>query len=487
MSPDTPTIRSDFDREFIAAQDALMRRRLTLYLVVSCVLNVVGVGITLLGAALATAVLLIEGVEVSDRGAMVATSYALWVSFVLSLPAVAAYFWALVRVRRRPIDYAGGLRLVFWVIVAPTLFALVFGLLAFEAGPDVFSGTATTNPTESLGWSGVASVFLAHFFACLFLPWSPWESVRPMIPIVGTTALISLYTMWGDWGQFALVTGAMIGVMLPGTALCWLKSTRFTKRFVDRKLRDTYGVMKHELSAARQIHDAMFPEPVTDGPVRIDYRYEPMRQIGGDYVFVRADESAIDLVVIDVTGHGVGAALTVNRLHGEVQRLLAERPGCGPGELLGGLNRYLHITLARHSVYATAQCFRFSLDQQRVRFANAGHPPAFMVREGLPLERLDSTTFLLGVCHPDDFDAQERELEFAPGDRLVAYTDGATEALDADGRQLRVGGLEAMVDSLPRGEGAWIDAILAGVDAHRAGPPQDDTLIVEVRRVGYRT
>src|SRR5690606_28540475 len=97
-----------------------------------------------------------------------------------------------------------------------------------------------------------------------------------------------------------------------------------------RALATRYGEFRRELTDARRIHESLFPKPKCEGDVHFLYLYEPMRQIGGDYLFVSCAPTddgrreMLSFVVIDVTGHGIPAALTVNRLHGELSRLFAE-------------------------------------------------------------------------------------------------------------------------------------------------------------------
>jgi sigma-B regulation protein RsbU (phosphoserine phosphatase) len=254
-------------------------------------------------------------------------------------------------------------------------------------------------------------------------------------------------------------------------------------------LRGRYAEMRRELVDARRIHEALFPLPVEEGPVRFRYVYEPMRQLGGDYLFARfvpsphGEQPAFNLLVFDVTGHGIAAALTVNRLHGELERLFAEEPYSGPGEILGALNRYVHLTLAGHSVYVTALCCRIDPNRDVLEYASGGHPPAFVCTVDGRLEQLDSTALVLGAAAAGDFETEVHRQRFGPGDTLVAFTDGAMEARNGLGRHLGVVGLQRLLASLrvPK-ERECIRAILEAVSRHRAGAPEDDVLVVEVHR-----
>jgi serine phosphatase RsbU (regulator of sigma subunit) len=232
-----------------------------------------------------------------------------------------------------------------------------------------------------------------------------------------------------------------------------------------------------------------------DGAASMLYAYEPMRDIGGDFLFVRREGEVLHTVLIDVTGHGVGAALTVNRLHGELERQFGVQKDPKPAEVLSGLNAYLHFALASHSVYATAVCFRADPEQSTLEYASAGHPPAFHRTADGRIERLESTTLVLGVVSPEDFEALPRTTDFMRGDAVIAYTDGATEAVTSSGKMIRVDGLERVVmKTVPRQSPSgvasrqghapdepWCAAILAEVHRLRSGPTLDDTLIVEIR------
>jgi serine phosphatase RsbU (regulator of sigma subunit) len=292
-------------------------------------------------------------------------------------------------------------------------------------------------------------------------------------------------------------------LLAPGTMVAWLKHSRRIEQYKLKILARRYGEFRRELLDARKIHEAMFPKPITDGAVRFWYEYEPMRAIGGDFVFASMPPEhkgrRMSVVLMDVTGHGIAAALTVNRLSGELERVFGENPDVSPGEVLRLLNRYIHLTLARHSVYATALCLKIDCDANTVEYSSGGHPPAFLRGIDGTLHELESTTFVLGVCHHDDFDPAQQSLRYGPGDVIIAYTDGAMEARNEQGRMLGVKGMRSCLastqsnvallarHSLSRRPmedtcGVWARALLQAVDAYRSGPPDDDTLVVEISR-----
>lgn len=327
-----------------------------------------------------------------------------------------------------------------------------------------------------------------HLLAALHFPWTTLQAIIPILLFVGVRFVLNLFDETAGAGgdvisaMFTLLIGA------PGIILCSVQHERRERNFGYKQLHTRYGKLRSELASARRIHEALFPLPCSEGPVHLTYQYEPMRHIGGDYLHVyqhkRADGSCLlSVVVLDVTGHGVPAALTVNRLHGEVELLFADNPEVGPGEVLNALNRYIHLTLAKHSIYATALCMRFDPARNRLDAASGGHPPAFLVGSDGSIEDVSPTTFVLGACRDEDFDPNEQSFPFHEGDRVLAYTDGAIEARKADGIMLRIDGLRAMVASGRPTPGEWPVQLLGAVAGYRGGAPtEDDMLFVEIYR-----
>jgi serine phosphatase RsbU (regulator of sigma subunit) len=333
---------------------------------------------------------------------------------------------------------------------------------------------------------GIFGIGFTHFLACCFLPWTPKQAIQPLIPVLGVWAILKLTV--GDAGfaaglvqvSFALLVG------VPGVLLCMIRHTRRAEMFERAYLYRRYRDVRRELYDARRIHEALFPKPIEDGPVRVVYRYEPMQQIGGDYFFAFQtrvnDADHLSVVLLDVTGHGILAALTVNRIYGELSRIFAERPDITPAEVLRTLNRYTHLTLAPHSVYVTALCARVDPTTNTLHYANGGHPPAYLKRSDGTVQELVSTTFLLGPCDDQDYDPGAIEVCMMPGDVLLAYTDGVIESRGLDGKLWGLAGIRNAMQTHRCVPGTWAQRIIDDVESHRLGPAEDDTLVVEIWR-----
>lgn len=468
---------TDFRREFDAETGALLRRRFFWLLGASGMVYV----LSLLSVFLIFAVLLfapasdtllvkqIENLRLGRSG--------LFVMLGLSALDIAMYIWAAVHVRRTHMQRERLLRFTQWALV----YRGVVDLIAAYIMRDV-----------SFPWA----LGMYHILACCFLPWTPQQALRPMGPLLVLNALMVL--IFSDMGPTlkAFVILMSLFAAAPGTLICFFKQSRRVAEFKTRMMHARYGELKRELYDAQRIHEALFPPSIDSGPLVFQYRYQPMRQIGGDYLYARFSPSpedqpaAFNVLLLDVTGHGIAAALTVNRLYGEVERLFAENPDAGPGEVLSALNKYVHLTLATHSVYVTALCMKIDQQNNTLMYASGGHPPAFLCAVDGTIEQLDSTALILGPCAGVDFYPDVQTRRFGPGDTLLAYTDGAIEARNSTGRMLTIAGFTKVL------AGAWgkggcvgkgtdkrlCDIVLEAVEMHRAGMAEDDTLLVEITR-----
>ena len=240
----------------------------------------------------------------------------------------------------------------------------------------------------------------------------------------------------------------------------------------------------NELAIGRRIQRSLLPRsfPEVDGWTFAAH-YEPAREIGGDLYDVfrlRGDAGRIGILIADVTGKGIPAAL----LMADVRALLhaAADNADGPADALGRVNRIL-VDERATSLFVTAALIAIDVETGAARYASAGHEAPLLVRADGRIERVDAAGPILGAFGDASF-AEERTV-IAPGDALLFYTDGLTEARDP-GR--RFYGEEPVLATLGavsgRSAAAIRDALVADVLAFRgAAEPFDDlTLLVAERR-----
>jgi len=141
--------------------------------------------------------------------------------------------------------------------------------------------------------------------------------------------------------------------------------------------------------------------------------------------------------------------------------------GRTPDKIIRGLNHYVALTLSRHTIYATALALRVDAARQELQWSGGGHPPAFLFRQSnLKLELLESTGLLLGAVDRDDYQTTCSATHFSPGDVLIAYTDGVSEATNPAGVQLGTAGMHWLISETCAAEAdpaKWPAAILRAV------------------------
>ncbi|MBM4112470.1 MAG: serine/threonine-protein phosphatase [Phycisphaerae bacterium] len=400
----------------------------------------------------------------------------------LVLTSIATYgllaFFAFVRAQR--VESRQGLvHQASWMIV---LLGAVH--LALESLTTVFGGTDLLNPA----WA----IFFWHFLASLVLPWTPRESVRPMVPLIGAYLVadfmlspsgISAIRADGtaverfSWLAFLIRSAMLPLVLAPGLVACWWRLRRHRRRFGRRMASQGFMELRRELSQARKIHESLFPRPVKHEDVEFDLFYRPMRELGGDFVQAWTDPlDRFHVVVIDVTGHGLAAAMTVNRIAGELDRVRAENPLLSPGAVLAGLNRYVHLTLTRHVIFGTAVAAQLDPHTGRLTVANAGHPAAILRRAAGSVEAHESSAYLLGAVAHTDFEVAEEVTYLHPGDVLMLVTDGVLDARDRRGRVFGEARLREACSRNPAPP-RWSEFLAGQVEQWSGSVLHDDLLI----------
>ena len=247
-------------------------------------------------------------------------------------------------------------------------------------------------------------------------------------------------------------------------------------------LEDRQHEIEVELAIAERVQQSLAPHSFVWNNVAVEAYYSPARIIGGDFGVVQPQgDKLLDIIICDVSGHGVGSALMANRIYSEMLHAL-ERSG-EPASLLKRLHAFVLDRIPQEGFFFTMAAVRLTCDGRLMSFAGGGQPPAILV-SGDAVRLLESRTGILGCLADTAIPASAEEVQLAPGDRLVLYTDGLIEVFNRSEEMLGVTGLEALVrqsSTLPLPE--MKQAILNGATAWSHGPLTDDVslVIVEVR------
>jgi PAS domain S-box-containing protein len=251
---------------------------------------------------------------------------------------------------------------------------------------------------------------------------------------------------------------------------------------VEEQLRERQREIDADLSTAALIQQSLAPHNLAWKDLAVEAYYSPARTIGGDFgIVLPQDDEFLNLVLCDVSGHGVASALMANRIYSETLHALERKTE--PGRLLQCLHDFVHDRIPQNGFYFTMTAARFSQYGRRMTFAAACQPPAILVSEGT-LRLLESQNGILGYLSEIAPSESMTQIDLAPGDRLVLYTDGLVEVFNKSEDMLGVEGLKELVrQSATRALPEMKQAILEGAAAWSDGALADDVslVIVEVR------
>jgi sigma-B regulation protein RsbU (phosphoserine phosphatase) len=197
-----------------------------------------------------------------------------------------------------------------------------------------------------------------------------------------------------------------------------------------------------ELETARQIQSSILPARVPElEKVRIAASYLPMTAVAGDfYQFIRADSNHVGILVADVSGHGIPAALISSMIKVAMKSVAAHADN--PARVLGGLNRILWSEA--HGQFASAAYVWINTDTRNALYSAAGHPPLLCWRNSqAEMQRIESNGLLFGVEADSEYPVCSVPLESF--DHFLLYTDGVTETENAAGEAFGDRQLERVV------------------------------------------
>jgi phosphoserine phosphatase RsbU/P len=234
---------------------------------------------------------------------------------------------------------------------------------------------------------------------------------------------------------------------------------------------------QREMEEARRIQRKLLPAsvPQIEG-WEIATSWQPAGGVGGDcFDALQFGPSRLAVSIADVVGKGIPAALLMSNLQAAVRAFATE--AVRPGELCQQVNRILCGNIAEGRFISFFYCI-VDADVGTVTFSNAGHYPPILVRSNGDVERLDAGGAVLGVFADTTY--QQAQIATAPGDRLILYTDGITDARNSDDEEF---GEERLVSYVVEHRACSAPALQArlteAVASFTGGHFQDDaTLIV---------
>jgi sigma-B regulation protein RsbU (phosphoserine phosphatase) len=272
-----------------------------------------------------------------------------------------------------------------------------------------------------------------------------------------------------------------------------IQSDITARRLAEDGLRRAKEALEHDLRLAARVQQALLPPASLEaGTLRIAHTFNPCDDLAGDAVgVVPLPDGRVGVYLLDVSGHGVGAALlsfTLSHLLSPSAEgaLITDRTAAGPSvvppaRVAERLNRQFPMDRTRQ--YFTLVYGVIDPASGRLRYVMAGHPaPVLLPKDGAP-SPVAGAGLPIGMI--DDASFEDQGLTLDPGDRLYFYTDGAIEALDAREEEF---GITRLAEEFDRWRGlplsAGLDRVAAAVRAWCGGLLKDDVSLLAVVRIG---
>jgi phosphoserine phosphatase RsbU/P len=241
---------------------------------------------------------------------------------------------------------------------------------------------------------------------------------------------------------------------------------------------------EQEMQFARQVQSRLLPQQAPSlATLDCAGKCIQTRAVGGDYYdFLDLGSGRLGLVLADISGKGMSAALLMANLQANLRSQYALALEDIP-RLLRSVNQLFYKNTENNN-YVTTFFAVYDDESQRLRYVNCGHNPPIMLRASGAVEHLNATATVLGMF--EEWDCSVAELEVAAGDVLVIYTDGVSEAVDDNEEEFGETRLiDAARDGRERSADDVLEAIISEVQGFSRGEQADDmTLIVARGRYG---
>jgi len=288
----------------------------------------------------------------------------------------------------------------------------------------VFGDSTWYERTNSLAVIGASGFFLIKFMLKGSADRNSPEAADYAVIRWGLLIFV-VFVVWQNMAEFSPISLPLLepfGFAAFLGTLGYVAARRSLRR--DQQLFE----IQNELEIARRIQESILPKefPSTSN-FRVAARYVPMTAVAGDlYDYVIADEHQLGLLIADVSGHGVPAALIASmvKLAAASQRTVAS----DPSKFLSGMNSALLGNTQNQ--FVTAAYVHLNAESGELRYSAAAHPPLLLVRNGA-VTRIEENGLMLAAFDFASYSTAVHQLK--DGDRVVMYTDGVLEASNAAG------------------------------------------------------
>lgn len=341
-----------------------------------------------------------------------------------------------------------------------------------------------------------SSIFVfTLFLVSMTIPWTPYEIIPlwSMHVLAFTASFLCVRYMPETAESLFGLRQYLDGVIFLTMAfwLCLVVRRKETKRDIEnfallKDVEEKNDEIRKELEWATRIHKTIIPDSTKTDKADIAVSYLPAYYIGGDYVRLNLiGHNKLLFSISDITGHGVPAALLVNRTHAEFERL--EKGGKEPGPLLKELDEFIKKDFEGSGMYLSAFCGLVDFNHMQLLYSNYGHPSQYVYSEkGGCLNRLSSQTSLLGLPLKDKAIYQSN-IKIGERDKILLFTDGIIETTNKAHEEY---GTERVEDFLKRNHSLAVEEfnqkLLEELKVFTNGAFKDDICITSIEIKHHR-
>jgi predicted permease len=297
--------------------------------------------------------------------------------------------------------------------------------------------------------------------------------VRLAVPLRTRSAIVGVLLLEPEAGResFTAAERGILGTAADVFALM-LENGRLSARALEQER------LRRDLALAAEVQRRLLPPrpPVAAGLSLAAFTL-PARTVGGDYYdFVELPDGQLGIALADIAGKGVAAALLMSVVQASL-RVLTSNGSLECAQLAAKMNGFLYRSTATNS-YATFFYARADPARGVLQYVNAGHNPPYLVRRavtGVEIVELNAGGTVLGLF--PDLPYEEAAVDIRPGDVLVAFTDGVSEARNADGEEFGEGRLRELLQTTVGAPAEQVASLLAArMREWSAGAEQHDDL-----------
>jgi serine phosphatase RsbU (regulator of sigma subunit) len=246
-----------------------------------------------------------------------------------------------------------------------------------------------------------------------------------------------------------------------------------------RKIEEYNEMIQRDLKLAEQVQQSLVPLPISNSKIDIGLKHLPMIGVGGDFADIYYDgEQFIYITMIDITGHGITAALLVNRICSEIRSLV--RDEFEPNEILYNLNNFVIDIFHRTGMFLTMFTSKLDLNSTTFTYAGSSHPALILWKQNAEkFQKLSSQNMIIGFEKQPVESFSQDTVQLDSGDRLFFYTDGIIEAENETREQFGIKRLLFIIDKLKQKSSQEIaDTVVTYMQDQKFTQVRDDIFII---------